>query len=112
MADYPLGADSKRLRGPAFDPFINHMRDAQGRLDGVGPPQPVRARAKIDAVVNQVLPDGWDAVNTMAKGFILLPQGDAKRVHDLAALIEAAEAANTETASHAFGADPQHPHHA
>jgi hypothetical protein len=108
--NYPLGADTSRLRGPAFDPFVDQMRDAQGRLDGVGPPTTVRARSRIDVVVNKVLPEGWDTANTITQGLILLPQGDARRVHDLAALIEAAEAANTDTASNAFG--PHHGHSA
>jgi hypothetical protein len=59
-------------------------------------------------VVNLVVPDGWHALVAVIDGLIELPQGDANHVRELAALIEAAEASVTDTATHAFGGHRGH----
>jgi hypothetical protein len=78
------------------------MVGARSALDGSGPPQPVRARASIDVVVNQVLPGGWDTIKAIVDGLVALPRGDARQVRAFARLVEDAEAKNTGTAADAF----------
>ena len=100
----PLGADSGQLRRWAFKAYEDHMTDAQRELlDGTGPPQPVPPRADIDAVVNKVLPESWEAVTTVTAGLVALPRDDANQVRALAKLVEATEAQNVDTATEAFG---------
>jgi hypothetical protein len=86
------------------------MRDAQkSLLYDTGPPKTTAPRAQIDTVVNRVLPEPWEVLTSVAQGFVRLPQGDARQVLDLAALVEAAEAAAVEASTSAF-VDPT-PHH-
>jgi len=105
----PLGADSEQLRRPAFQAYETHMLDAQRALIDAGPPPTVVPRAQIDVVVNRGMPGPWEVLSKVAEGFVKLPQGDAQQVKDLAALVEAAEAAAAETSASAF-VDPTRHH--